>query len=123
METLTDRQGTGEIDGSGAVRDCLICVQSREPFRNDARRHFERARHENTATINATWGGLYNTYYRLISVRPRAGASGRTGREGLVVADMQHVPASILQLCDKPAHMIMSENIAATIEDDEFFQY
>ena len=35
----------------------------------------------------------------------------------------QHVPASILQLRDKPTHMIMSENIAATIEDDEFFQY
>ena len=35
----------------------------------------------------------------------------------------QHVPASILQLRDKPTHMIMSENIAATIEDYEFFQY
>ena len=35
----------------------------------------------------------------------------------------QHVPASILQLRDKPTHMIMSENIAATIEDDKFFQY
>lgn len=35
----------------------------------------------------------------------------------------QRVPASILQLRDKPTHMIMSENIAATIEDDEFFQY
>lgn len=35
----------------------------------------------------------------------------------------QHVPASILQLRDKPTHMIMSENIAATIENYEFFQY
>lgn len=35
----------------------------------------------------------------------------------------QRVLASILQLRDKPTHMIMSENIGATIEDDEFFQY
>lgn len=35
----------------------------------------------------------------------------------------QRVPASILQLRDKPTHMIMSENIAATIKDDEFYQY
>lgn len=35
----------------------------------------------------------------------------------------QRVPASILQLRDKPTHMIMSENIAATIIDDEFYQY
>ena len=35
----------------------------------------------------------------------------------------QTVPASILQLRDKPTHMIMSENLAATIEADEFFQY
>lgn len=35
----------------------------------------------------------------------------------------QRVPASILQLRDKPTHMIMSENIAATIKDEEFFQY
>lgn len=35
----------------------------------------------------------------------------------------QDVPASILQLRDNPTHMIMSENLAATIQDDEFFQY
>ena len=35
----------------------------------------------------------------------------------------QTVPASILQLRDKPTHMIISENIAATIERDEMFQY
>lgn len=35
----------------------------------------------------------------------------------------QRVPASILQLRDKPTHMVMSENIAATIKDEEFFQY
>ena len=28
-----------------------------------------------------------------------------------------------LQLRDKPTHMIISENIAATIERDELFQY
>lgn len=35
----------------------------------------------------------------------------------------QHVPASILQLRDKPTHMIMSENLASTIEPDDYFQY
>jgi len=35
----------------------------------------------------------------------------------------QDVPASILQLRENPTHMIMSDNIAATIEPDEFFQY
>ena len=35
----------------------------------------------------------------------------------------QEVPASILQLRDKPTRMIMSENLASTITDDEFFQY
>lgn len=35
----------------------------------------------------------------------------------------QHVPASILQLRDKPTHMIMSENLASTIESDDYFQY
>ena len=34
----------------------------------------------------------------------------------------QTVPASILQLRDKPTHIVMSENLAATIERDEFFQ-
>lgn len=35
----------------------------------------------------------------------------------------QNVPASILQLRDRPTHIIMSENIASTIEDDDYFQY
>ena len=35
----------------------------------------------------------------------------------------QTVPASILQLRDKPTHIIMSEKSAATIQPDEFFQY
>jgi len=35
----------------------------------------------------------------------------------------QTVPASILQLRENPTHIIMSENLAADIRDDEFFQY
>lgn len=35
----------------------------------------------------------------------------------------QTVPASILQLRDKPTHVIMSEKLAATIQADEYFQY
>lgn len=35
----------------------------------------------------------------------------------------QDVPASILQLRDKPTHVVMSENLAATIEPDYYFQY
>jgi len=35
----------------------------------------------------------------------------------------QEVPASVLQLRTNPTHMVMSENLAATIEADEFFQY
>ena len=35
----------------------------------------------------------------------------------------QDVPASILQLRQNPTHIIMSENLASTIQDDEFFQY
>lgn len=35
----------------------------------------------------------------------------------------QEVPASILQLRDKPTHIVMSDKLAATIERDEFFQY
>ena len=35
----------------------------------------------------------------------------------------QDVPASILQLRDKPTHVIMSELNAATIEHDDYFQY
>lgn len=35
----------------------------------------------------------------------------------------QEVPASILQLRTNPTHIIMSENLASTIEPDDFFQY
>ncbi|MBQ6702376.1 MAG: hypothetical protein IJN17_05415 [Clostridia bacterium] len=35
----------------------------------------------------------------------------------------QEVPASILQLRDKPTHIIMSRNLAATIKEDDYFQY
>lgn len=35
----------------------------------------------------------------------------------------QEVPASILQLRDKPTHVVMSENLAETIEPDYYFQY
>ena len=35
----------------------------------------------------------------------------------------QELPASILQLRDKPTHILMSENNAATIEPDYYFQY
>ena len=35
----------------------------------------------------------------------------------------QEVPASILQLRDKPTRIVMSESSAATIKDEEYFQY
>ena len=35
----------------------------------------------------------------------------------------QEVPASILQLRENPTHIIMSENLAATIKDDDYIQY
>lgn len=35
----------------------------------------------------------------------------------------QEVPASILQLRENPTQIIMSENLAATIKDEEYFQY
>ena len=35
----------------------------------------------------------------------------------------QEVPASILQLRENPTHIIMSENLAATIQPDYIFQY
>ena len=35
----------------------------------------------------------------------------------------QDVPASVLQLRENPTHIVMSENLAATIEDDDYFQY
>lgn len=46
-----------------------------------------------------------------------------TSRLAIFGEPSQDVPASILQLRDKPTRMIMSENLAATIQDDEFFQY
>ncbi len=35
----------------------------------------------------------------------------------------QEVPASILQLRENPTHVYISDNIAATIKDDDLFQY
>ena len=35
----------------------------------------------------------------------------------------QEVPASVLQLRDKPTRVVMSENLAATIVCDDYFQY
>lgn len=35
----------------------------------------------------------------------------------------QQVPASVLQLRDKPTHILMSEQNAATIVEDDYFQY
>jgi len=35
----------------------------------------------------------------------------------------QDVPASILQLRENPTNVYMSENLASTIKDDDFFQY
>lgn len=35
----------------------------------------------------------------------------------------QEVPASVLQLRENPTHVYMSENLAATIKDDDYFQY
>ncbi len=35
----------------------------------------------------------------------------------------QEVPASILQLRDMPTRVVMSENLAATIREDDYFQY
>lgn len=46
-----------------------------------------------------------------------------TSRLAIFGEPSQEVPASILQLRDKPTRMIMSENLASTITDDEFFQY
>ena len=46
-----------------------------------------------------------------------------TSRLAIFGKPCQEVPASILQLRDKPTHMIMSDNLASTIQDDEFFQY
>lgn len=46
-----------------------------------------------------------------------------TSRLCIFGAPDQRVPASILQLRDKPTHIILSENLASTIEKDDFFQY
>lgn len=35
----------------------------------------------------------------------------------------QDVPASILQLRDKPTHIVMTHSIAETVEPDYYFQY
>ena len=46
-----------------------------------------------------------------------------TSRLCLFGEPSQEVPASVLQLRKNPTHVIISENIAATIERDELFQY
>jgi len=46
-----------------------------------------------------------------------------TSRLCLFGEPSQEVPASVLQLRKNPTHVIISENLAATIQDDEFFQY
>jgi len=46
-----------------------------------------------------------------------------TSRLALFGEPTQEVPASILQLRDKPTHVVMSENLAATILADDYFQY
>lgn len=46
-----------------------------------------------------------------------------TSRLALFGEPTQEVPASILQLRDKPTRVIMSENLAASIREDDYFQY
>ena len=46
-----------------------------------------------------------------------------TSRLCLFGEPCQEVPASVLQLRQNPTHVIISENLAATIEADDFFQY
>jgi len=46
-----------------------------------------------------------------------------TSRLALFGKPTQEVPASILQLRDKPTRMIMSESLAATITPEDYFQY
>lgn len=61
VEALADRESPGGLKRSGAARDRLVRVQSCGAFHDDVRRHFERARHENKATIIVVWGELCNT--------------------------------------------------------------
>lgn len=58
-----------------------------------------------------TTGGTEVTWQRL------------TSRLCIFGKPSQEVPASILQLRDKPTQIIMSESLAATIKEDEFYQY
>ena len=46
-----------------------------------------------------------------------------TSRLALFGTPSQEVPASILQLRDKPTHVFMSDKLAATIKEDDMFQY
>ena len=46
-----------------------------------------------------------------------------TSRLALFGTPSQDVPASILQLRDKPTHVFMTEKLAATIKEDDMFQY
>ena len=46
-----------------------------------------------------------------------------TSRLVLFGKPSQEVPESILQLRENPTHVVLSENIASTIVEDDFFQY
>jgi hypothetical protein len=46
-----------------------------------------------------------------------------TSRLAIFGKPSQEVPASILQLRKDPTYVVMSENLAATIKEDDFFQY
>ena len=46
-----------------------------------------------------------------------------TSRLALFGEPTQEVPASVLQLRDKPTHFIISENLAATIKEYDYYQY
>lgn len=46
-----------------------------------------------------------------------------TSRLAIFGKPSQDCPASVLQLRDKPTHMIMSDSLSATITEDDIFQY
>ena len=46
-----------------------------------------------------------------------------TSRLALFGEPSQDCPASVLQLRENPTHVIMSDNLAATIRPDDMFQY
>ncbi len=62
-------------------------------------------------THGITTAGTHVTWQRL------------TSRLAIFGKPDQNVPASVLQLRDMPTRVIMSENLAATIKEDDYFQY